>query len=100
MWKKRCTMSPGPVGTDGQFLTLRCRRASHSNLDDTIEHGTPRAGCHYDDTAVGVFPLSAPRTLTESRPSDLIRIKLEFLKPFRTTSAAEFTFTPTAITPS
>ena len=33
-------------------------------------------------------------TLTESRPSELIRIKLEFLKPFAATSTAEFTFTP------
>jgi hypothetical protein len=33
-------------------------------------------------------------TLTESRPSDLIRIKLEFLKPFAATSTAEFTFEP------
>lgn len=33
-------------------------------------------------------------TLTESRPSDLIRVKLEFLKPFRATSTAEFTFKP------
>ncbi len=33
-------------------------------------------------------------TLTESRPSDLIRIKLEFLKPFAATSIAEFTFKP------
>jgi hypothetical protein len=31
-------------------------------------------------------------TLTESRPSDLIKIKLEFLKPFASTSLAEFTF--------
>ena len=33
-------------------------------------------------------------TLTESRPSDLIRIKLEFLKPFAATNTAEFTFRP------
>ena len=33
-------------------------------------------------------------TLTESRPSDLIRIKMEFLKPFASTSTAEFTFRP------
>lgn len=32
--------------------------------------------------------------ITESRPSDLIRIKLEFLKPFAATSTAEFTFKP------
>lgn len=31
-------------------------------------------------------------TVTESRPNDLIRIKLEFLKPFAATNAAEFTF--------
>jgi Polyketide cyclase / dehydrase and lipid transport len=31
-------------------------------------------------------------TITESRPSDLIRIKLEFLKPFQATNTAEFTF--------
>lgn len=33
-------------------------------------------------------------TITESRPSDLIRINLEFLKPFAATSTAEFTFKP------
>ncbi len=33
-------------------------------------------------------------TLTESRPSDLIRIKLEFVKPFTSTSRAEFAFKP------
>src|SRR5712692_10488733 len=35
-------------------------------------------------------------TVTESRPSDLIRIKLEFLKPFTATNSAEFTFKPEA----
>ena len=33
-------------------------------------------------------------TITESRPDDLIRIKLEFLKPFASTCATEFTFKP------
>jgi hypothetical protein len=33
-------------------------------------------------------------TITESRPSDFIRIKLEFFKPFRGTNTAEFTFEP------
>jgi uncharacterized protein YndB with AHSA1/START domain len=41
-------------------------------------------------------------TITESRPNELIRIKLEFLKPFAAVNATEFTFTPggnqTAIT--
>ena len=33
-------------------------------------------------------------TLTESRPNELIRINLEFLKPFACTNTAEFTFQP------
>lgn len=33
-------------------------------------------------------------TIIESRPSDLIRIKLEFFKPFRATNTAAFTFQP------
>jgi hypothetical protein len=33
-------------------------------------------------------------TMTESRPSDLIRINLQFLKPFTATNTAEFTFKP------
>lgn len=31
-------------------------------------------------------------TIMESRPNDLIRIKLEFLKPFKATNTAEWTF--------
>jgi len=33
-------------------------------------------------------------TIVESRPSDLIRVKLHFVKPFAGTSVAEFTFRP------
>jgi uncharacterized protein YndB with AHSA1/START domain len=33
-------------------------------------------------------------TITESRPNELIRIKLEFIKPMEGTSDTEFTFTP------
>jgi len=33
-------------------------------------------------------------TLTESSPNDLIRIRLEFLKPFKATNVGEFTFRP------
>lgn len=33
-------------------------------------------------------------TMMESRPNDLIRIKLEFQKPFKATNTAEFTFVP------
>jgi hypothetical protein len=31
-------------------------------------------------------------TITESRPDELLRIKLDFLKPFKVTNIAEFTF--------
>ena len=33
-------------------------------------------------------------TITESRPNDLVRIKLEFMKPFTATNTATFTFKP------
>ncbi len=33
-------------------------------------------------------------TIEESRPGELIRIKMEFLKPFANTSTAEFSFKP------
>lgn len=33
-------------------------------------------------------------TITESRPGELIRMKLEFKRPFTATHAVEFTFTP------
>ncbi len=33
-------------------------------------------------------------TITECRPNELIRIRLEFLKPFKATNTAEFTFLP------
>jgi len=33
-------------------------------------------------------------TITESHPSDLIRIRLDFVRPFASTANAEFTFEP------
>ncbi len=33
-------------------------------------------------------------TITESRPGELVRYRLEFLQPFETTNMAEFTFRP------
>jgi len=33
-------------------------------------------------------------TISDSRPSDLIRINLEFLRPFKATNTAEFAFKP------
>jgi hypothetical protein len=36
-------------------------------------------------------------TITESRPGELVRIKLEFFKPFAATSTAEFNFKPAGL---
>lgn len=33
-------------------------------------------------------------TITESRPHELLRLRLEFVKPFKATNEAEFTFQP------
>ncbi len=33
-------------------------------------------------------------TITDSKPTELVRLKLEFLKPFKATNTAEFTFQP------
>ena len=33
-------------------------------------------------------------TITESRPNELIRIRLDFVRPFASTAVAQFTFTP------
>lgn len=33
-------------------------------------------------------------TITESRPHELVRLRLEFVKPFQATNEAEFTFEP------
>ena len=33
-------------------------------------------------------------TITESKPNDLVRIRLEFIKPFQATNQSEFTFEP------
>lgn len=35
-------------------------------------------------------------TITESRPNEVIRLKLEFFRPFACTNRVEFTFTPEA----
>jgi len=57
---------------------------------------------HYDGSPAGVGAIyswegnnevgEGRMTILESRPSDLVAIKLEFLKPFQATNTAEFTF--------
>lgn len=64
-------------------------------MKQTYEGAPAGAGAVY--TWAGNHEVGEGRmTMTESRPSELIRIKLEFVKPFRGTNIAEFTFKPAA----
>ncbi len=64
----------------------------------------PTAKMTYDGPAAGKGAISAwagndkvgegKMTLTESHPSDLIKIQLDFIKPMADTSFTEFTFKP------
>ena len=55
----------------------------------------PRAGMGAAFAWVGNNQVGEGRmTITESRPNELIRFKLDFVKPFAGTNTAEFTFTP------
>jgi len=62
-------------------------------LKQTYEGAPAGAGAIY--SWVGNSKAGEGRmTILESNPSDLIHIKLEFLKPFKATNTAEFTFKP------
>ena len=62
-------------------------------MKQTFEGAPAGAGAAYSWTGnkeVGEGRMA----ITESHPSDLVKIKLDFLKPFAATSTTEFTFTP------
>jgi len=55
----------------------------------------PPAGIGASSTWAGNSKAGEGRmTITESHPSDLIKIRLDFVKPFASTANAEFTFVP------
>jgi hypothetical protein len=54
----------------------------------------PKAGVGASYSWVGEKTGEGSMTLTESRPNELIRIKLDFVKPFKANNTAEFTFKP------
>jgi hypothetical protein len=63
------------------------------SMKQTYEGAPAGPGAVY--TWTGNKEVGAGRmTITDSRPSDLIRVKLEFFKPFAATNTAEFTFVP------
>ena len=62
-------------------------------MKQTFEGAPAGTGAVY--TWVGNKEVGEGRmTITESHPNDLIKLKLEFLKPFAATSTTEFTFIP------
>jgi uncharacterized protein YndB with AHSA1/START domain len=62
-------------------------------MKQTYEGAPAGTGAIY--TWVGNHEVGEGRmTIVESRPSDLIRVELDFVKPFAGTSVAQFTFTP------
>jgi hypothetical protein len=63
------------------------------NLERTYEGPAAGVGAKYawrGNKKVG----EGRMTITESQPGELVRIKLEFLKPFQATNTAEFMFHP------
>jgi hypothetical protein len=62
------------------------------NAKNTFEGADSGEGAkyHWEGNKVGAGDM----TLLESRPHELIRIRLEFLKPFKATNAVDFTFQP------
>jgi hypothetical protein len=63
------------------------------NMKETHEGAPAGVGASYH--WVGNSKVGEGRmTIIESNPSDLIRIKLEFMKPFKATNTAQFTFKP------
>jgi uncharacterized protein YndB with AHSA1/START domain len=62
------------------------------NAKSTFEG--PAAGVGASMTWAGNSKVGEGRmTISESRPNELVQLKLEFLKPFQAVSTAEFTFT-------
>lgn len=64
------------------------------NATNTFEGPAAGVGSKFSwagDRKVGVGNM----TITESRPADLVRLRLEFIKPFPGTSTTEFTMQPT-----
>ena len=63
------------------------------NIKQTYEGPPSGTGAMYSWTGNNQVG-EGKMTITDSRPSELVKIKLEFLKPFAATSATDFVFTP------
>lgn len=86
---------PSTVFAQVNDLRLWQKWAPWAKLDPdaktTFEGPTSGAGAKFawdGNSKIG----SGRMTITESRPGELVRFKLEFLKPYADTNASEFTF--------
>ena len=60
-----------------------------------VSNDGPPAGTGASFAWAGNYQVGEGRiTITESRPDELVRFRLEFIKPFAGTNTAEFTFRP------
>ena len=62
------------------------------NLEQTYEGAPSGVGAAYSWS--GKKTGAGRMTIVESKPHQLVKIRLEFLKPFKATNTAEFTFMP------
>jgi Polyketide cyclase / dehydrase and lipid transport len=93
------TMAASPAAIFAQVNDFHCWEAWNpwSKLDPNIKqtYDGPREGVGAVYSWVGNGQVGQGRmTIVESRPSDLVKIKLEFIKPFATTNASQFTLEP------
>jgi hypothetical protein len=96
---RRATMSAPAPAVFAQVNELRKWEAwspwQKLDLAMKVDYEGPPAGPGASYSWVGNSQVGEGRlTITDSRPSDLVRIKLEFMKPFAATNTAEFTFKP------
>jgi uncharacterized protein YndB with AHSA1/START domain len=96
---REATISAPPAVVFGHFNDFHQWRAwspwerMDPNLTRTYDGAAAGEGAKYawsGNKQVG----EGRMTIVESRPNELIRVKLEFLKPFKATNTAEFTFRP------
>lgn len=92
-------ISAAPVAITAQIDTPRDFQAWNpwAKLDPNIQlsyegpaSGVGAASSWNGDASVGAGRL----TVIESRPGELVRLRLDFLKPFASTATAEFVLTP------
>jgi hypothetical protein len=95
--ERRALISAPPATVYGQVISFQNWAAwsPWEKMDPDMKrtHQGPAAGPGSVYSWVGNKKVGEGRmTLTDARPNEMVRIKLEFLKPFAATNTIEFTF--------